>query len=228
MVPDPIHYLSILLLALGAACALWLALDVLRRPQKMGIMNVVWPVCALFGGPLVVWFYLRHGRAGVDPKPAFPVMVAKAALHCGSGCTLGDIVAETTAFVFPAILVWFGLHHVFDEKTFAAWVLDFVCAFALGILFQYFTIVPMRHLGKLEGIWAAAKADALSLAAWQVGMYGAMALAKFWLFPQVLGAPLEVNMPEFWCVMQFAMLAGFVTAYPVNWWLLKAGIKEKM
>jgi hypothetical protein len=28
--------------------------------------------------------------------------------------------------------------------------------------------------------------------------------------------------------MQIAMVAGFVTAYPVNWWLIKSGIKEKM
>jgi hypothetical protein len=29
-------------------------------------------------------------------------------------------------------------------------------------------------------------------------------------------------------MMQIAMPAGFLTSYPVNWWLLRAGIKEKM
>jgi len=28
--------------------------------------------------------------------------------------------------------------------------------------------------------------------------------------------------------MQIAMLAGFLTSYPANWWPLRAGIKEKM
>jgi hypothetical protein len=28
--------------------------------------------------------------------------------------------------------------------------------------------------------------------------------------------------------MQIAMAAGFVTAYPVNWWLVRSGVKEKM
>jgi len=28
--------------------------------------------------------------------------------------------------------------------------------------------------------------------------------------------------------MQFAMIAGFATAYPMNWWLIRRGIKEKM
>ena len=38
----------------------------------------------------------------------------------------------------------------------------------------------------------------------------------------------EARWPEFWFVMQIAMLAGFATSYPVNWWLIRAGIKEKM
>ena len=29
-------------------------------------------------------------------------------------------------------------------------------------------------------------------------------------------------------MMQIAMICGFVTAYPVNWWLIRAGLKEKM
>ncbi len=29
-------------------------------------------------------------------------------------------------------------------------------------------------------------------------------------------------------MMQIAMLAGFVSSYPVNWWLIRSGIKEAM
>jgi len=29
-------------------------------------------------------------------------------------------------------------------------------------------------------------------------------------------------------MMQNAMLAGFATGYPVNWWLIRKGIKEAM
>ena len=29
-------------------------------------------------------------------------------------------------------------------------------------------------------------------------------------------------------MMQIAMLCGFATSYPVNWWLIRAGIKERM
>ncbi|HWG05484.1 MAG TPA: DUF4396 domain-containing protein, partial [Beijerinckiaceae bacterium] len=29
-------------------------------------------------------------------------------------------------------------------------------------------------------------------------------------------------------MMQIAMVLGFATTYPVNWWLISRGIKEKM
>ena len=95
--------------------------------------------------------------------------------------------------------------------------------FFCGIVFQYFTIAPMRHLPVLKGIWAAVKADALSLTAWQLGMYGWMAIAVFLIF----GHEIRKTSPVFWFMMQIAMLAGFLTSYPVNGWLVWAGLKEK-
>ena len=37
----------------------------------------------------------------------------------------------------------------------------------------------------------------------------------------MLGAQLETATVEFWFMMQIAMLCGFATAYPVNWWLIR-------
>ncbi len=59
-------------------------------------------------------------------------------------------------------------------------------------------------------------------------MYGFMAFAHFYVFARVLGFSLDGNTVEFWFMMQIAMLCGFVTSYLVNWWLIRAGIKEKM
>ena len=77
-------------------------------------------------------------------------------------------------------------------------------------------------------VWAAIKADTRSLTAWQIGMYGLMGLAHFELWGRAPGKPPEPNDAEFWFVMQIAMLCGFATAYPVNVWLIRKGIKERM
>jgi hypothetical protein len=55
----------------------------------------------------------------------------------------------------------------------------------------------MRDLSPGEGLLAAVKADTLSLTAWQVGMYGFMAIAHFYMWKRVIGAELQVNSPEF-------------------------------
>ena len=113
---------------------------------------------------------------------------------------------------------------LFGSELLTGWTLDFAFAFVIGIAFQYFTIRPMRDVSPGEALEAALKADTLSLCAWQVGMYGWMAIATFGLF----GGHLDKAGPVFWFMMQIAMLAGFVTACPVNAWLLKRGIKEPM
>ena len=234
--PAWLHALSIASLGLAAACALLIVVDLLRRPQPMAVMDVVWPVSALFGSLAWLAFYWRHGRAAPrgarrpphDRPASFAVQVAKATSHCGSGCTLGDVVAETWALGMPAVLVPFGWPGLWPDRTFASWGLDFVLAYLLGIVFQYFTIAPMRHLGPAAGLWAAVKADTLSLLAWQVGMYGGMAVAKFAVFRDWLGVEVDASRPEFWFAMQLAMVLGFLTAAPVNAWLLRRGWKEAM
>ena len=244
MIPAWLHQLSIGFLALGAICAAVVAIDVARHPQHMWIMNVVWPVCALVGTGWVVWQYCTYGRLATQERAheamerqeeppnriqtPFPVMVANGALHCGSGCTLGDIAAEWLVFAVPAIAVAFGYGSVFGHHIFAVWVVDFIFAYVFGIFFQYFTIAPMRGLSFVPGVIAAVKADTLSLTAWQLGMYGFMALAYFYLFGMLLDVKLRVDSAEFWFMMQIAMICGFVTSYPVNWWLIRAGIKERM
>jgi hypothetical protein len=109
------------------------------------------------------------------------------------------------------------------HAIFGTWALDFALAFLIGIIFQYFTIAPMRNLSLGQGILAAVKADTLSLCAWQLGMYGWMTIVVFVLF-----GDLPKTGPVFWCMMQLAMVFGFLTSYPANWWLLKKGWKERM
>jgi hypothetical protein len=223
MIPYWLHVFAIAALAAGFVVALAIIVDEIRRPQSLWIMNIVWPVCALFGTVLVGAAYVVYGRQ-VHPGATnrrFRSAVGKGIAHCGSGCTLGDILAEWLAFFIPAIAVGFGWQSLFGERTFAVWIFDFILAFGFGILFQYYSIAPMRKLSPSAGIVAALKADTLSLTAWQIGMYAFMAFAQFYLFRRLIGAQLNVDSPEFWFVMQLAMLCGFITSYPVNWWLIQ-------
>lgn len=204
--------------------------------QHMWIMNVVWPLTALYAGPLGLWAYFALGRrsshrampeamhethnTGAAPpsmaKPSWQ-SVALATTHCGSGCVLGDLLAE--GVLLPLVPLT-----LFGSRISAAWVVDYAAAFLFGIAFQYFTITPMKHLSPARGLAAALKADTLALTAWQIGMYAWMAIVIFLIFRR----PLDKADPVFWFMMQIAMLAGFLTSYPVNRWLVRVGIKEQM
>lgn len=60
--PPGLHTLAIASLATAVTCAIVIALDELRRPQHMGIMNLVWPLTALFGSVLWLAAYYAWGR----------------------------------------------------------------------------------------------------------------------------------------------------------------------
>ncbi len=136
--------------------------------------------------------------------------------NCGSGCTLGDIVAEWLVFFLPVAFL--------GSQVFGTWALDYVLAFFFGIAFQYFTIKPARGLSMSDGLKSALKMDALSLSAWQIGMYGWMAVVLFVIFDH---EPSKTS-PLFWFMMQLAMIAGILASYSVNWWLIHRGVKERM
>ena len=238
--PGWLHVLAQLSLAIAAICAVAIFIDVLRRPQQMTIMDVVWPVTALYWGPLAVWAYRRVGvrttrrhyeakkratthehiqrqKKSLASRPPTTTQTAIGDSHCGAGCTLGDLVGEGLMAATGVTL--FGT--VFPTRL----LIDFILAWAFGVVFQYFTIVPMRGLGVGEGLIAAMKADTISIVAFQVGMSLWMALTHFVFFP----APhLKVSDPVFWFMMQIAMVLGYITSYPANAWLLKAGLKERM
>ena len=232
-------------LALAVACAVGLAVDIARRPQPMAVMSLVWPICALFGSVMWVAAYIAWGRAprrGSPESGGMGTTLGRAATprsmgssvflgtsHCGAGCTLADLLVEWLLFAAPSVAIVGRLHWVFSDELFAGWVLAYVAALIIGIAFQYFAIAPMNpDRSRARNLGAAARADVLSLTAWQIGMYGVMAIAQLAVFPAWLGGPVATDTAVFWVVMQLAMLAGFVTAYPVNWWLISAGVKERM
>lgn len=139
-------------IVLGFASAFWIAWDEAWWPQKMKVMNVVWPISGLYFSLVAVWAYRRVGRpkseaatqngehkSKNDQKNPSPWQVAVGTSHCGAGCMLADVVAEFS--IASSGLVLFG------SVLWTEYTIDFMAAWALGIVFQYFAIKPMARLG---------------------------------------------------------------------------------
>lgn len=226
-------------LAIAFASALLIAIDEIKHPQKMWIMNVVWPVTALYFSVFAVWGYFRLGRGmtaeamrGMSDAEMKQQMqrreeqarrnptwqqTALSDSHCGAGCTLGDIIAEFS-------IAGLGLT-LLGTSLYAEMAGDLLLAWLLGIAFQYFTIKPMRNLSPVQGLIAAVKADTLSILTFEIGLFGWMALTYFVFFTS---PHLKPSNPVYWFMMQIGMVIGYFTSFPMNRLLIKWGTKEAM
>jgi hypothetical protein len=84
----------------------------------------------------------------------------------------GGRVPPVSATTSPLGLELLGL------ALYAEYAVNFTLAFVLGIALQYFSIKPMRDLGRRDGVVAALKADTLSLVTFEVGDFARMAVVQ--------------------------------------------------
>jgi hypothetical protein len=173
MVHGTLDVIAKLYIGLSVASAVWVLIDVFLRGQRqhMKIMETVWPLTMLYWGSVGLIFYYWFGRPGPARKPGHsekPMWQAtfSGASHCGAGCALGDFGGDWLAFGLSFTL--------FGSDLFGKMLIGFVLAYFFGIVFQYFSVVPVRGLGLVEGLVTAARIDTLSLFAYQVGMFAWM------------------------------------------------------
>ncbi|MFQ3544940.1 DUF4396 domain-containing protein [Halobacillus rhizosphaerae] len=214
--------ISWIFLAIGLLSSLIILMDVIKHPQMMKVMNVVWPINGWFFGPIALWTYFKWGRIKAqnlekDDNRGQPAKVFVSTSHCAAGCSFGDAVGVP-------IVALTGLM-IAGTTLFAHYTVEFILAYIFGIIFQFYAIYPMnKEAGAMNAIKEAIKADSLSLIAFEIGMFGWMAIVHYLLFTE----PPKPHEPTYWFMMQIAMILGFLTSYPANWFLVKVGIKEAM
>jgi hypothetical protein len=228
-IPAWLTIISWIFLSLGMLSAAVIVADIylLGYREHVKIMEAVWPLTAFYAGPAGLVAYFRWGRPmsrrwmqarnrGMPGKP-FWAGTAVSTTHCGAGCVLGDLIAEWIVFAAALQLLRLTLP--------AEYFLDYALALSWGILFQYFAIAPMRLLSLGKGLRLAAKADFFALTAFEIGLFGWMAIFQLVLFTS---PRLPTNSAAYWFMMQIGMMIGFVTSYPMNRWLIMRGIQEVM
>ena len=134
------------------------------------------------------------------------VTSAQATLHCLTGCAIGE-VAGLLIGVSLGLNVW--------VTTGLATILAYLSGFTLGVM----PVMRRERIGffaALKTIWIG---EAVSI--------GVMEIAMNWVDYSVGGVQADsVLAPIFWLGLLFAVPAGFLAAWPVNWWLLKRNLKH--
>lgn len=134
------------------------------------------------------------------------VTSAQATIHCLTGCVIGEVTGLLIG-VSLGLAVW--------PTIILATTLAYVSGMTLGL-------VPIvRNQGKtflqaLKLIWIG---EVLSI--------GVMEIAMNWADYAVGGMQAgSVLDPVFWVGIAAAVPAGFLAAWPVNWWLIKRDLKK--
>ena len=143
----------------------------------------------------------HHGGSGGAFRTS-----AQATIHCLTGCVIGEVVGLS-------IGVTFGL------GTWPTIILATGLAYLSGITLGLLPVIKNRGVGPIEAcriIWGG-----------EVISIGVMEIVMNFVDYQMGGmsAP-SVASWMFWRGILFAVPAGFLAAWPVNYWLLKRELKS--
>ncbi len=146
--------------------------------------------------------HAHHGHGGGGPlKTSF-----QATLHCLTGCVIGE-VAGLMIGVSLGLGVW--------PTIILATTLAYLTGMTLGLL----PVMKNRGVGMLEALKIIWIGEVISI--------GVMEIVMNYVDYQMGGmtAP-SIASWMFWRGIVFAVPAGFLAAWPVNYWLLKRDLKS--
>jgi hypothetical protein len=223
MIPGWLTAVSWAFVALALLCAAAILYDVYGRGyrQPNSLMNVVWPITALYFGPLALPAYYRWGRPrsekwqrkhGSGPEKSLPVAAATGGIPGGAASAVGHVIGVP-------LVVLTGLT-IAGQSLWVMILVIAVIATALLFAFEYFfSTVPSRGLSTGEGLGVALLIALVTVLAFDVGMGGWMLVMHFLLFMPPLT---DVT---FLFLMQVGLVLGFLTGYPAVLWLVRRGTK---
>ncbi|MEM7144517.1 MAG: DUF4396 domain-containing protein [Verrucomicrobiota bacterium] len=190
--------------------------DLATNTPTGGVMKLAWVLVVLYTGPVGLVLFLlscRQPLPGTHDEFIRPhwKQATGSLLHCVAGDATGIIVSA-------AIVSHFGLPNGVDL------IIEYLSAFLVGLfVFQALFMLKMYQ----GNYWLAVRktffAETVSMNMVMVGMIPTMVI----LMHRVPGADSPYRL-EFWGVMSLATLAGMVTAYPINSWMVAKGLKHGM
>ena len=194
---------------------LFVAIDIWRTPEA-NALRWGFIILTVFAGPVAAFFYVlscREPLPGTHEQFVAPIwkQVLGSTMHCASGDGLGII---TGAAIGSFLTLSFALD----------FTLEYVLGFGFGwLFFQAFAMRDMAGCNYLKALRMTFIPEFFSM---NLLMAGMMIVSNLWM-PLVDGANDPLN-ETFWFIMSMSLIAGFICAYPMNWWLVTRHLKHGM
>ncbi|MEM8608822.1 MAG: DUF4396 domain-containing protein [Myxococcota bacterium] len=204
----------ILWFVLTAGSLAFVVVDAVTNTPVSWVQKLAWVLVVFYTGPVGLFVYLLACRSpGPGMHDAFTKAHWKQSVNSEMHCLAGD----ATGIVLAAIVVsFFELPNGWDVT------IEYLAAFAVGLL--VFQALMMRSM--YDGNYGLAVrktffAETVSMNMVMVGMIPAMVILMHYI-PEAR-KPTE---PAFWWAMGMAAIAGGLTAYPINSWMVRKHLKH--
>ncbi len=217
LIPDSIAGGVLLLwFILTGLSLIFLLYDLHTNTPSMGIMKLAWFLIVLYTGPFGLFIFLitcrqplaeSHGEFIKDHwKQSIGSMI-----HCIAGDATGIILAAIVTFQI-------GLPNGLDL------IIEYSTAYLFGLLvFQALFMKSMLGGNYFVAIKKTIFSETVSMNMVMVGMIPVMAIMR-----GLIPGGDDPKGLMFWGIASVATIAGGLTAYPINSWLVRSGLKHGM
>lgn len=201
---------------LTAGALIFLIWDLFTNTPAGGVMKLAWVLVVLYTGPIGLFIYLLSCR---QPLPGTHDAFIKAHWKQATGSLLHCVAGDATGIIISAAIVYhFRLPNGIDL------IVEYLAAFIVGLfVFQALFMLPMYNGNYRLAVHKTFFVETVSMNMVMVGMIPTMMILMHAL-PRA-NDPLHVT---FWGVMSVATIAGMITAYPINSWMVALGLKHGM
>jgi hypothetical protein len=193
----------------------YVARDAFARLPEPGVIKWAWVLTTLYLGPVGAAFYVladKEPRPGEHERFVAPMwkQALGSTLHCVAGDATGVIIAATVTGLL-------GLPMWFDMTA------EYVLGFTFGLfIFQSLFMKDIMGLSYAAALRQSFIPEWVSMNAMMAGMFPVMVAIMMGRDMRAM----DPREPLYWGAMSLAIGIGFVTAYPVNWWLVRKGLKH--
>ena len=200
---------------LTAAALLFVTIDIRATPESR-VLKWGFVLVTAYTGVIGAFLYVLGCR---EPLPGLHERYVAArwrqALGSAMHCVAGDGVGILAGAVLARILGLGGLAEV---------ILEYILGFAFGwAIFQALFMRDMAGGSYRRSLARTFVPELLSMNLLMAGMIPTVMILR-----TRIASAADPTTARFWFVMSMGLLVGFITAYPMNWWLVTYHLKHGM
>ena len=200
---------------LTAMSVLFVAIDIRSTPESP-VLKWGFVLLTAYTGPLGAFLYVLGCR---EPLPGTHEQYVAARWRQVLGSTMHCVAGDGVGILAGAVIASF-----FHLSKMTDIALEYLLGFSFGwTIFQALFMRDMAGGSYRRSLTSTFIPELLSMNCLMAGMVPTMILAKH--FAPASNDPAGT---AFWFVMSMALLVGFITAYPMNWWLVSNHMKHGM